>query len=137
MIGWVVGLNIKIIKRDINIKIGSYTIIKIINIINIWGLSIILSIVPYHAFTKALLDDRQFQCLKELWQKESRWDPASISATQDYGIPQRNMSKASHETKAQFLENPYAQILWGLEYIKHRYQTPCHAWSHSKRRGWY
>ena len=106
-------------------------------IIIIWGLSTLLSIAPYQAFTNSLLDDRQFQCVKKLWHKESRWNPASISPTHDYGIPQRHMRKASAEAKAKFLENPYAQILWGLSYIEHRYDSPCKAWAHSQRKGWY
>jgi len=116
------------------LKNGSYK-----NIINIWGLSIILSIAPYYAFTESLLDDRQFQCVKKLWHKESRWNPASISPTHDYGIPQRHMRKASDQAKAKFLENPYAQILWGLSYIEHRYGEggACKAWAHSQRKGWY
>ena len=108
-------------------------------IIIIWGLSIVMSIAPYHAFTESLLDDRQFQCVKKLWHKESRWNPASISPTHDYGIPQRHMRKASEQAKAKFLENPYAQILWGLSYIEHRYGEggACKAWAHSQRKGWY
>ena len=106
-------------------------------IIIIWGLSIVMSIAPLHAFTKSLLDDRQFQCVKKLWYKESRWNHKAISRTNDYGIPQRNMPKASPEARARFLENPYAQILWGLSYIEHRYDTPCNAWAHSQRKGWY
>ena len=120
--------------KDINTK-------TVVNkkIIIIWGLSIVLSIAPYHAFTKSLLGDKQFQCVKKLWHKESRWNPASISPTHDYGIPQRHMRKASDQAKAKFLENPYAQILWGLSYIEHRYGEggACKAWAHSQRKGWY
>lgn len=105
----------------------------------IWGLSTLLSIAPLHAFTKSLLDDRQFQCVKKLWYKESRWNPKAISPTHDYGIPQRHMKKASKQAKAKFLENPYSQILWGLGYIEHRYGEggACKAWAHSQIKGWY
>lgn len=105
----------------------------------IWGLSIVMSIAPYHAFTKSLLDKEQFSCIKKLWHKESRWNPASISPTHDYGIPQRHMRKASDKAKADFLANPYSQILWGLNYVEHRYGKggACKAWDHSKRKGWY
>ena len=118
--------------KDINTK-------TVVNkkIIIIWGLSIVMSIAPYHAFTKSLLSDQQFQCVKKLWHKESRWNPSAISPTHDYGIPQRHMRKASDQAKAKFLENPYAQILWGLSYIEHRYDSPCKAWAHSQRKGWY
>jgi hypothetical protein len=33
--------------------------------------------------------------------------------------------------------NPATQIKWGLTYIKGRYKTPCGAWSHMRRTGWY
>ena len=135
-IGWggTNGGGVGLVKDNCKLKTGSYK-----KIIIIWGLSIVLSIAPYHAFTKSLLNDRQFQCVKKLWHKESRWNPASISPTHDYGIPQRHMRKASDQAKAKFLENPYAQILWGLSYIEHRYGEggACKAWAHSQRKGWY
>ena len=133
-IGWggTNGGGVGLVKDNYKLKNGSYK-----KQIIIWGLSIVMSIAPLHAFTKSLLDDRQFQCVKKLWYKESRWNPKAISRTNDYGIPQRNMPKASPEARAKFLENPYAQILWGLSYIEHRYDTPCNAWAHSQRKGWY
>ena len=133
-IGWggTNGGGVGLVKDNYKSKTGSYK-----KIIIIWGLSIVMSIAPLHAFTKSLLDDRQFQCVKKLWYKESRWNSKAISRTHDYGIPQRHMKKASNQAKAKFLENPYAQILWGLSYIEHRYDTPCNAWAHSQRKGWY
>ena len=133
-IGWggTNGGGVGLVKRLLKLKTGSY-----IKLINIWGLSIVLSIAPYHAFTKSLLTQDQFQCVRKLWYKESRWNPQAISRTHDYGIPQRHMKKASKEAKAEFLSNPYSQILWGLGYIEHRYGSPCKAWAHSQRKGWY
>ena len=133
-IGWggTNGGGVGLVKDNNKLKTGSYK--------KQWylmGLSIILSIAPYHAFTKSLLTQDQFQCVKKLWYKESRWNPSSISPTHDYGIPQRHMNKASKQAKAEFLSNPYSQILWGLGYIEHRYGSPCKAWAHSQRKGWY
>lgn len=118
-------------KKDKNSK----TVVK--KTIYLWGLSIVLSIAPYHAFTKSLIGEKQFQCVKKLWHKESRWNPASVSPTHDYGIPQRHMKTHSQEAIAEFMENPYSQILWGLGYIDRRYGSACKAWDHSKRKGWY
>lgn len=133
-IGWggTNGGGVGLVKDNSKLKTGSYK-----KQIIIWGLSIVMSIAPYHAFTKSLLGDKEFQCVKKLWYKESRWNPKSISSTHDYGIPQRHMHKASNQAKAKFLDNPYSQILWGLDYIEARYGTPCRAWDHSKRKGWY
>lgn len=133
-IGWggTNGGGVGLVKDNYKLKTGSYK--------KQWylmGLSIVLSIAPYHAFTKSLLNQEQFSCIKKLWYKESRWNPASISPTDDYGIPQRHMRKASDKAKADFLANPYSQILWGLNYVEVRYGSACKAWDHSKRKGWY
>ena len=86
----------------------------------------------------------QFGCLAKLWGKESAWKHTAKSPTHDYGIPQRHMK---HNTKAQindFLKDPQAQIKWGLNYIEHRYDSPCGAlksWlsraDKNGRGGWY
>lgn len=88
--------------------------------------------------------EREFKCLKHLWGKESAWNHKAASITKDYGIPQRHMS---HNTSAQirdFLKDPQEQIRWGLNYIKHRYESPCGAlqsWlsraDKNGRGGWY
>lgn len=87
---------------------------------------------------------RQFGCLAKLWGKESAWNHKAASHTHDYGIPQRHMS---HNTRSQikdFLQNPHAQVRWGIGYIKHRYESPCKAlqsWlsraDKNGRGGWY
>jgi hypothetical protein len=89
-------------------------------------------------------DKKQFTCLAQLWGKESAWNHKAKSATHDYGIPQRHMSHNTKDQIADFLENPRAQIKWGLNYIEHRYDTPCGAlksWlsraDKNGRGGWY
>lgn len=86
---------------------------------------------------------KEFGCLAQLWGKESAWNYKAKSPTDDYGIPQRHMR---HNTKAEiadFMKHPHKQITWGINYIKHRYETPCGAlksWmSRAKngRGGWY
>ena len=79
----------------------------------------------------------QFKCLAILWGKESAWNPTAVSPTNDHGIPQRNMPNATSAEKKAFLEDTEAQIEWGLGYIKHRYETPCNAWSFWQKNNWY
>lgn len=79
----------------------------------------------------------QFKCLAVLWGKESAWNPTAVSPTNDHGIPQRNMPNATSAEKKAFLEDTEAQIEWGLGYIKHRYETPCNAWSFWQKNNWY
>jgi hypothetical protein len=33
--------------------------------------------------------------------------------------------------------NPATQIIWGIEYMKDRYGSPCAAWSFKSANGWY
>lgn len=72
---------------------------------------------------------KEYRCLELLWDKESRWDPrADNPKSTAYGIPQLLKLKA---------KDPYIQIDLGLKYIKHRYLTPCKAWSFHKQTGHY
>jgi hypothetical protein len=80
----------------------------------------------------------QMPCLDKLWKKESGWNHlAENPSSKAYGIPQalpgRKMASAGRDWRS----NPATQIKWGLGYIKGRYGSPCEAWSHSRRVGWY
>lgn len=67
-------------------------------------------------------DSTQFQCVKELWLKESNWRwVADNKKSTAYGIPQiLGLSKNL---------TPEQQIIRGYEYIEHRYETACNAWA--------
>lgn len=82
--------------------------------------------------------DSQFGCLDSLWTRESGWrwnaDNPSSSA---YGIPQALPGSKMASAGADWETNPETQIRWGLGYIAGRYGTPCAAWGHSERVGWY
>lgn len=75
-------------------------------------------------------DLRQRKCVYKLFYKESRFDHLAKNqqGSSAYGIAQ-----VLHETS----KDPAIQILNAYKYIKHRYQTPCRAWSHHVRRNWY
>lgn len=77
------------------------------------------------------------KCLGILWGKESAWNYKAASPTDDYGIPQRHMRNDSKEEIKDFLNNPYVQIDWGLNYIKTRYGSPCQAWKFWSVNRWY
>lgn len=82
-------------------------------------------------------DSEELKCLGKLWGKESAWNHEAESPTQDYGIPQRHMSRNTQEEIKKFLNNPLLQVSWGLNYIDHRYGSPCEAWAHHEKRNWY
>jgi hypothetical protein len=73
---------------------------------------------------------RSWVCLRELWHRESRWNPkADNPRSSAYGIPQILGLDPSL--------NALQQIDRGLDYIQHRYGHPCRALDHHNRRGYY
>ncbi|MFF2484999.1 lytic transglycosylase domain-containing protein [Microbacterium sp. NPDC058062] len=82
--------------------------------------------------------DDQFACLVALWKKESGWRVNAYNAGSGaYGIPQALPGSKMASAGADWETNPATQIAWGLGYIGGRYSTPCGAWDHSQRTGWY
>ena len=82
---------------------------------------------PAKRYAESLVSDAQWPCLWLLWERESGWSPRSRTGSH-FGIAQ-----LSGETSTDF----EVQVDHGLRYIKHRYGTPCNAWAHSQRTGWY
>ncbi|MEO8263302.1 MAG: lytic transglycosylase domain-containing protein [Pseudolysinimonas sp.] len=83
-------------------------------------------------------DTTQFDCLVALWNRESHWNVYAENKTSGaYGIPQSLPGDKMATVAADWQTNPATQITWGLGYIAGRYQTPCGAWDHSERKGWY
>ena len=76
----------------------------------------------------------QWLCLDKLWTKESNWrheayNDVKVRGMNAGGIPQ--ILGLSPDT------NPTEQIDRGLDYISHRYSTPCMAWKFWQKNGWY
>jgi len=87
--------------------------------------------VDYKTYSLYLLDFnyKQYNCLDELYTHESNWNPLSKNGSH-YGIPQGN----SEWLKDQ---DGWTQVIWGLDYIGHRYGEPCIALDHWERFGWH
>ena len=82
-----------------------------------------------YAFHQLDYSFTDFYCVDELWHKESRWNyKAKNPKSSAFGIPQILGLKE---------KNPVKQIDKGLAYIKHRYDNPCNALAHHKKKGWY
>ena len=82
--------------------------------------------------------DGEFSCLESLWTKESGWDyQAYNDSSGATGIPQSLPGDKMASAGADWQTNATTQISWGLGYIGGRYGTPCGAWGHSQRVGWY
>lgn len=82
--------------------------------------------------------DDEFGCLVALWNKESGWRVNAYNRSSGaYGIPQSLPGNKMASAGADWETNPATQISWGLGYIQGRYGSPCGAWGHSQRTGWY
>ena len=82
--------------------------------------------------------DYDFNCLVNLWYKESGWNPSCCNSSSGaYGIPQSLPASKMASAGADYLTNYKTQINWGLSYIKSRYGSPSSAWSAFQRKGWY
>ena len=83
-------------------------------------------------------NDSEYECLVALWNRESHWNVyAHNTSSGAYGIPQALPGDKMASAGADWQTNPATQITWGLGYIAGRYGTPCAAWEHSERKGWY
>ncbi len=111
------------------------------------------AIAPYRVGTKAYSkwfartymakrfgwkSQRQYQCLVNLWKRESGWrHKAHNSSSGAHGIPQALPGSKMASAGPNWRSNPRTQIKWGLKYINGRYGSPCGAWSHWLNRHWY
>jgi hypothetical protein len=111
------------------------------------------AIAPYRVGTKAYSkwfarthmakrfgwkSQRQYQCLVNLWSRESGWrHKAHNSSSGAHGIPQALPGSKMASAGPNWRSNPRTQIKWGLKYINGRYGSPCGAWSHWQSRHWY
>lgn len=87
-------------------------------------------------YIRTILNHEQALCLIKLYGKESAFNEYavgntdSIDADYAYGIPQiKNPALA--------FMSPIEQVNAGIDYIEHRYDSPCHAWAHWLRKGWH
>jgi hypothetical protein len=87
--------------------------------------------VDYKTYSLYLLDFnyKQYNCLVELYNHESNWNPDATNGSH-HGIPQGKSEWLS-------TQDGYAQVVWGLDYIGHRYGEPCIALDHWSKYGWH
>lgn len=80
----------------------------------------------------------EFSCLSALWDRESHWNVhAGNPVSGAYGIPQALPGNKMASAGPDWRNSAKTQILWGLGYIRARYGSPCAAWAHSQKSGWY
>jgi hypothetical protein len=79
----------------------------------------------------------EYQCLVDLWNRESGWNVTAANPSGAYGIPQALPGSKMSSAGPDWQSNARTQIAWGLGYISGRYGTPCSAWAHSNAYNWY
>jgi membrane-bound lytic murein transglycosylase MltF len=86
---------------------------------------------------KELLDENQYICLTRLIGKESAWKPKAQNPTSTAsGIGQMLDSTVS-SLGMKKSDSAVAQLVATLSYISRRHSTPCGAWKHFQKKGWY
>lgn len=90
------------------------------------------------AYARSVLSSTQYSCLNSLFMRESGWQVnATNPSSGAYGIPQALPGSKMASAGPDWRTNGVTQVKWGLSYIRARYSTPCGAWAHSQRTGWY
>ena len=80
----------------------------------------------------------QFSCFDWIIKRESNWDVhAQNPSSGAYGLPQSLPGSKMASVAPDWRDNPATQIIWGAQYMKSRYGSPCDAKSHWESAGNY
>ena len=91
----------------------------------------------YKDYAEGQVGATQFDCLEDLWEAESSWNPNAQNPTSTaYGIAQF-LDATWASTGIAKTSDPFRQIDAGLIYIDERYGTSCAAWSFHQANNWY
>ncbi len=81
--------------------------------------------------------DDQFACFSWIISHESGWNVHAQNPSGAYGLPQSLPGSKMASVAADWRDNPATQIIWGAQYMKSRYGSPCGAQSHWESAGNY
>ena len=80
----------------------------------------------------------QFSCFDWIINHESGWNVHAQNASSGaYGLPQSLPGSKMASVASDWRDNPATQIIWGAQYMKSRYGSPCGAKSHWESAGNY
>ena len=82
--------------------------------------------------------DDQYACFSWIISHESGWDVHAQNASSGaYGLPQSLPGSKMASVAPDWRDNPATQIIWGAQYMKQRYGSPCEAKTHWESAGNY
>lgn len=82
--------------------------------------------------------DDQYSCFDWIIKHESNWNVHAQNASSGaYGLPQSLPGSKMASVASDWRDNPATQIIWGAQYMKSRYGSPCGAQSHWQSAGNY
>ncbi len=79
----------------------------------------------------------QYGCFDYIIMRESGWRVDAANPSGAYGIPQALPGSKMASIGSDWRTNPATQIIWGIEYMKARYGSPCEAKVFKVDKGWY
>jgi hypothetical protein len=93
--------------------------------------------IAYALMPKFGFSQQQHGCLLALWDKVSGWNVYAKGPAGQYGIPQALPGTAMAAVGPDWQTDATTQIVWGLDYIRKTYGTPCAAMQHEDQYGYY
>ncbi|GAA3577118.1 hypothetical protein GCM10022197_37940 [Microlunatus spumicola] len=79
----------------------------------------------------------QYACFSWIITRESNWNVHAENPSGAYGLPQSLPGSKMASVGPDWRDNPATQIIWGAQYMKSRYGSPCDAKSHWESAGNY
>ena len=86
---------------------------------------------------KELFDPKQYACLVKLLKRESNWRPTAQNSTSTASGIGQLLDGTYKNLGMKKSDSGVAQLVATLSYIHRRHVTPCNAWRHSEKKGWY
>ena len=100
--------------------------------------------VPYRdtvtnarAYVRGRLGTAGYNCIDQIWTRESKWNPLAGNTSRAYGIPQAYPGSKMASFGSNWRTSPLTQVKWGIWYVTDRYGSACAAWSFWQSHGWY
>jgi hypothetical protein len=86
---------------------------------------------------RELLNKEQYKCLNKLISRESSWRPEAQNSTSTANGIGQILRSTYKGLGMQKTDAGVTQLVATLAYIHRRHYTPCGAWKHFQKNGWY